>query len=445
MKTKTIIRKTLSVILALVFIFIFIPVSSNHAAESETVTYLALGDSISTGYGLAGYTSKKHSPEGFTYQIAADLGYKLINKAVDGNKSADILNQLNNPLNANYVAEADLAKADVITITAGGNDMMALLYAKTAELTSSPNDTAANIVSKLHNGDPEVLAAVINILTESSDNYILNDPDFQPAIHAVIANLNAIVAKIKSVNSHAQIVVATQYNPYAEFENAVLLNLSLSDVYKGTEAGVTALNTAIKDNAVDKENGNAVRYTVADVKAAFDAYQGGEDLYNAQPPAGSTAMNVDFHPTAAGHDLLTVTFKQTFSLYEIVPHECEHTGGTATCKDKAICVMCGEEYGGNPPHIDADENGKCDICNHEAGGSSVDDPTNNGDDETGDSSVDDPANNGDDETGDSSVDDPTNHDGLETWVTVLIAVGSALVLACGGFAVYWFVIRKRRR
>ena len=164
MKTKTITRKTLSVILALVFIFIFIPVSSNHAAESETITYLALGDSISTGYGLAGYTSKKHSPEGFTYQIAADLGYKLINKAVDGNKSADILNQLNNPLNANYVAEADLAKADVITITAGGNDMMALLYAKTAELTSSPNDTAANILSKLHNGDPEVLAAVINIL-----------------------------------------------------------------------------------------------------------------------------------------------------------------------------------------------------------------------------------------------------------------------------------------
>ncbi|MBQ4120879.1 MAG: hypothetical protein IJD35_02570, partial [Clostridia bacterium] len=185
----------------------------------------------------------------------------------------------------------------------------------------------------------------------------------------------------------------------------------------------------------DEENGNAVRYAVADVKAAFDAYQGGEDLYNAQPPAGSTAMNVDFHPTAAGHDLLTVTFKQTFSLYEIVPHECEHTGGTATCKDKAICVMCGEEYGGNPPHIDADENGKCDICNHEAGGSSVDDPTDNGDHEAGDLGADDPTNTG----------YPTNYDGLETWVTVLIAVGSALVLAGGGFAVYWFVIRKRRR
>ena len=446
MKTKTITRKTLSVILALVFIFISIPVSSNHAAESETITYLALGDSISTGYGLAGYTSNKHSPEGFTYQIAADLGYKLINKAVDGNKSADILNQLNNPLNANYVAEADLAKADVITITAGGNDIMALLYAKTAELTSSPNDTAANILSKLHNGDPEVLAAVINILTESSDNYILNDPDFQPVIHAVIANLNVIVAKIKSVNSHAQIVVATQYNPYAEFENATLLNLSLSDVYKGTEASVTALNTAIKDNAVDKENGNAVRYTIADVKAAFDAYQGGEDLYNAQPPVGSTAMNVDFHPTAAGHDVLTVTFKETFFLYESnVPHECEHMGGTATCKDKAICEICGEEYGGNPPHIDTDGNGKCDICDHEMGGSSVDDPTNNGDHEAGDSGADDPTDNGDHEMGDPSVDDPTNHDGLETWVTVLIAVGSTLVLAGGGFAVYWFAIRKRMR
>ncbi len=37
-----------------------------------------------------------------------------------------------------------------------------------------------------------------------------------------------------------------------------------------------------------------------------------------------------------------------------------------------------------------------------------------------------------------------DNDGFETWVIVLIAVGSVAVLACSGFAVYWFVIRKKR-
>ncbi|MBQ8288991.1 MAG: hypothetical protein IJX76_09555 [Clostridia bacterium] len=34
--------------------------------------------------------------------------------------------------------------------------------------------------------------------------------------------------------------------------------------------------------------------------------------------------------------------------------ECQHTGGEATCKDKAVCIECGEEYG----EIDSDNHGE---------------------------------------------------------------------------------------
>ncbi len=308
MKAKRLSSKILSAVLAFLFVFTLIPISAVHvhAAESESITYLALGDSISTGYGLGNPTA-----DGFTYRLASATGYTLINKAVDGNTSADILDQLNNSQNAKFVSSAELAEADVITVTVGGNDLMALLYEKTAEQTADTTDTAADIPTKLQNGDYEALVAAINLLTESREMYIVNDEDFPIAIDGIIANLNAIITKIRSVNSHAEIVVATQYNPYVEFENAVLAILPLSAVYKGMEAGVNALNEAIVDNAAGK-------YTVSNVKEAFDGYTGTEDLYNAQPPAGgATAINVDFHPTAAGHKLLADTLAATFESLDI--------------------------------------------------------------------------------------------------------------------------------
>ncbi len=291
-------NKILAILLTIVMLLSMLPMSA--FAADTAPSYVALGDSISTGYGLADKTA-----EGFTYLLADELGYELTNLAADGNTAAGILAQLQEQSYKDAVADAD-----VITITVGGNDLMALLYSKVAEQTSSTTDTAADIPAKLQSGDYEALVAAINLLTESREMYIVNDEDFPIAINGIIANLNAIITKIRSVNSHAEIVVATQYNPYVEFENAVLAILSLSAVYKGMEAGVNALNTAIVNNAAGK-------YTVSNVKAAFDAYTGTEDLYNAQPPAGAAAMNVDFHPTAAGHKLLADTFAATFESLDI--------------------------------------------------------------------------------------------------------------------------------
>lgn len=42
------------------------------------------------------------------------------------------------------------------------------------------------------------------------------------------------------------------------------------------------------------------------------------------------------------------------------PGDCEHTGGTATCQEKATCTICGEKYGELGAHKYVD--GTCEVC-----------------------------------------------------------------------------------
>ena len=79
------------------------------------------------------------------------------------------------------------------------------------------------------------------------------------------------------------------------------------------------------------------------------------------------------------------------------------SGGTATCKDKAKCSVCGIEYGELGTHTDSDNNDRCDIC-------------------------------------DISLKEGSSKAGIIT-ASVL---SSVLVLGAGGFSLYWFVIRKKK-
>ena len=54
---------------------------------------------------------------------------------------------------------------------------------------------------------------------------------------------------------------------------------------------------------------------------------------------------------------------------------CNHTGGTATCSAKAVCDLCGEEYGVTAPHMGGtatcDKKAVCSICKQEYGRTSA--------------------------------------------------------------------------
>src|SRR5699024_1555973 len=86
-------------------------------AAEDAKTYLALGDSITTGYAPGG--AKVAKP--FADQVAAQYGYTLVNQAEDGETTASLLQKLE-------AQEIDLSGAALVTISIGGNDLIEVLY-----------------------------------------------------------------------------------------------------------------------------------------------------------------------------------------------------------------------------------------------------------------------------------------------------------------------------
>ena len=113
-----------------------------------------------------------------------------------------------------------------------------------------------------------------------------------------------------------------------------------------------------------------------------------------------------------------------------------HTGGKATCKDKAKCALCGKEYGELASHSDADGNDACDACRIPMGtapATSSTAPTPTTPSET--TGV---------ETDPVTSDDEKDGDDKSGTAPALIITVSVIALAAGGgFGAYWFVIRKR--
>lgn len=106
-------------VLALVLAVSVLAGTAGAAAPIRKIRYLALGDSISTGYKLDG---SHFENEAFTQITAAKNNYVLTNQAVDGYTTEDIWNQIKDGK-----LDTEIKSADLITITCGGNDMLQFL------------------------------------------------------------------------------------------------------------------------------------------------------------------------------------------------------------------------------------------------------------------------------------------------------------------------------
>lgn len=89
------------------------------AEEPAQESYVVLGDSISTGYGL----DEEAGEASFASLLAEEYSFALKLLAKDGQTAVELAEQLEDP----EVLE-DIAGADLITITIGGNDFMQALY-----------------------------------------------------------------------------------------------------------------------------------------------------------------------------------------------------------------------------------------------------------------------------------------------------------------------------
>ena len=278
-------KRLLSILLCLSLALYLFPVLAQ-AQQAET-SYLALGDSISSGYLL---------PEGeaaFPQQVADARGGTLTNLAENGETTASLLAKLNQG-----TLDQALAGAQVITLTIGGNDLMNALYDFLTYQYNGANPstpvTAQEMKEALTAGKLEMLTFALKVLPDFADS--------QQAVDALVqlaGNLTQIVQKIQAACPNGTLVMANQYNPYRYLANQLASNplaaAQAKVVADAFEAGVTRLNQAI-DNTADQ-----LDFLVADTYTAFT---------NAtQNPCNASfsllgGINLDFHPNAYGHSLI---------------------------------------------------------------------------------------------------------------------------------------------
>lgn len=272
-------RRVLSVLLSLCLVLSLLPT----AAFAQGKSYVALGDSITTGDGLAG------SEQAFPEIVAEETGYDLTNLAVSGATSQDLLETLSDDRASDAVEGADL-----ITITIGGNDLMGALYLYLANEYNEKNNTSfdADDVRDALMGeeDAPVEQMTMVLFAAGKLSSFTQSDEADTAFTEFAENLSAIVTTIKTANPDVSIIVANQYNPYSSFEGTMLA--LVATVF---DEGLTLLNGIIDAGA------GTGAYSVADVYGMFD--QAGENPCNAYFTS-TTDMDLDFHPNAYGHELI---------------------------------------------------------------------------------------------------------------------------------------------
>lgn len=284
-------------------------------AQGTAQTYLALGDSITTGEGLG------EDELSFAQMVAEGHSYILDDTlAKNGATTLDVLNSLAEPANA-----AKLAQADVITLTVGGNDLMGALYSYlTAQYNAQPGvETELSVEEmqeKLMNADLMTLAFALGVLPDFAQS-----AEAAEALQSFSTQFGQIVAGVKAANPDVVLIVANQYNPYSHTgagltgQQAVWAGILSSSF----EAGVTALNAAIQ--LVSTQTG----CLVADAYSVFAA--AGENPCNAT--FATSPINLDFHPNAYGHTLLAEAVETVLPMEQPEQTEGVNVGGLALISD----------------------------------------------------------------------------------------------------------------
>ena len=238
-------KKFIALILIIgVFLSVAVAISVSSAAYSNV--YFAFGDSIAAGYGLS------NRGNAYPYLLANKLGMSVTNLAQDGLTSTGLVNVINSISSAN---KTQLAKASLITISIGGNDLIGV-------------DNFYSVVL------PEL------------QTYFSSDYQMSAAMKAIYtkfeSNLSTAFSKLHSLAPNARICIQTLYNPY-------LVGLGALTVGRQLDYFIDQLN-----NSMYSASRKLSYVDLIDVASEMNGHS--NYFYG-----GSSLFDLDFHPTLAGH------------------------------------------------------------------------------------------------------------------------------------------------
>ncbi len=222
-------KKITAIILSITMIFFTFAICVY--AEKEKPFYLVLGDSIAYGSGI---TNSKEACYG---RIVADTnGYDYANHAIPGHTTTNLISRLKDE-----TVIADLKKADIISISIGGNDFL-----------------------------------MSNLISLMFDSIVLGDhSEFDIIADGFYANFCEIIDIINSHNADAVILMQTLYNPQSGYLRAPY------------QQGADRINAAIE--RYNAENPGEI--VVVDVASAL-----GDDMAN--------YADDEIHPSAQGNEII---------------------------------------------------------------------------------------------------------------------------------------------
>jgi len=235
-----------------------------------------LGDSIAAGYGLEGYTSddnyncRSYSnilKEKYSDELKDECGHEMINKAVSGATSQDLIDLLKSGK-----LDSDLKDSDAVVVSIGGNDLLGIML---------------GLLDKLGVGESGSFdSGGLNILAAASA-FLSMDSDVNAALDGFDANIKVISDEL-SKRTDGTVYIQTLYDPLEYFTN-------FSMVTDFSSEKIGRFNDIIKSNAADS-------YIVIDVAADFKGKAG--SLTN--------ISNFDIHPNQEGHELIAQEVDSAF-------------------------------------------------------------------------------------------------------------------------------------
>ena len=245
-------------------------------------TLLALGDSITAGYGLA-ETEEASRADSFVARAAKEMGLRCDNRAVSGATSADL-----RALVESGAMDEAVEDAAAVSVTIGGNDLFHCLLARTAAVLGRGESETMAALTAGESGALSAAFGVLGLVVSREEN-----PDraaLEAAVAACRENVTAAVEYIRGKNPDAPVVLFTQYHPYYWMEQGAFL-------LSARQAGqvIDRLNAALA---------TVEGVLLADGRGAFLRP---ERLCN----ASLSPLNLDFHPNDRGHAVLAETLVKT--------------------------------------------------------------------------------------------------------------------------------------
>lgn len=305
--------------------------STAYASEQSGGELVVLGDSISAGYGLNPDTEYDYG------QICADyLGYDISNYAVNGYDTEDLISLIE----SNAAVRDSISGAEVIVISVGGNDIMQYISkaiidfaAKKGYLNDGytadnipekPSISELNSIVKLYDenggysGDcllkymkDNQMEALSLINTISGNLRVDSDVYEGYIINSIMPNIEAIRNDILELNSDAQVIFQTVYQPiqfsYEYFDERFGTNgeyASMKQPFTVMRTNLNDIMGVMRDELLAVEN-----ISVADVYYEFTALEDiSESIKNKTQGSAHYFTDIqeagdkrDIHPNQKGH------------------------------------------------------------------------------------------------------------------------------------------------